>query len=775
MTFQIFKKTPQNSLTNESKLEQELDFEKRLLNAIDQAIIATDISGLITFWSPSAEKLYGWKKDEVMGKNITEITPSDLSIDQAKFIMESLKQGGTWKGEFNVKKKDGTSFLAYVIDTPVLDENGVLTGIIGISTDITEKKKIEDQLVISEEKFRSLTQNIPDVVWTADEQGHTTFISDRVFDLLGYTPEEFKEDKNLWFDSVHPEDLQKMDTAYKLLYFENKPFLAEYRIKTKDGRWIWVLDRGVKVYTVNNVKYADGVVTDITARKEAEFKLQNSEKKYRQLFETMAEGVVYQDKDGKIISANITAQEILGLTMDQMQGKTSMDPEWACVHEDGSPYPGETHPAMIALKSGKRSSSVMGVYHPIEKSYRWIIVNSVPEFDEKKEVFRVFTTFEDITNRKQDEEVIRRDKATDEAILHSIGDGLVVTDKEGNVLLVNEAFTELTGFIESDVLGKNMASIVKKEDEAGKEVPFEERILNKVLAGEKIILDITSSYYFVKKDGSRFPITLAVSPIVLDGKIIGAVETFRDITREKEIDKAKSEFVSLASHQLRTPLSTINWYVETLLTPTLGPTTQGQQDYLKEVYIASKRMVELVNALLNVSRVELGTFMVEPKPTDFRTVADEVLKDIDHQIQEKKQVVEKKYDSSLPLIPADPKLLRIIFQNLITNSVKYTPENGKITIDIKAENENVLIKITDTGCGIPKSQEGQIFTKLFRADNVRELETDGTGLGLYIAKAIVDQSKGKIWFETIENQGTTFFVQLPISGMLVKKGYKALD
>lgn len=242
------------------------------------------------------------------------------------------------------------------------------------------------------------------------------------------------------------------------------------------------------------------------------------------------------------------------------------------------------------------------------------------------------------------------------------------------------------------------------------------------------------------------------------------------------VDKAKTEFVSLASHQLRTPLSAINWYTEMLLAGDAGKITDDQRGFLDQIAQSNKRMVALVSSLLNVSRIDLGTFAVDPVPTNFTQVADSVLSELAPQIGEKKLIINKNYDPQLPLIPADPKLLRIILQNLLSNAVKYTAE-GSITLTIKqlVKEQRVLMSVADTGFGIPAEAQAKIFSKLYRADNARARDADGNGLGLYIVKSIVEQSDGKVWFVSKENQGTTFYVTLPLSGMQKKEGSKALD
>ena len=375
-------------------------------------------------------------------------------------------------------------------------------------------------------------------------------------------------------------------------------------------------------------------------------------------------------------------------------------------------------------------------------------------------------------------------KAKDEAIILSIGDGLVVADENGKIVLVNKAFEKMLGWKEREARGKSLSKIVPIVDESGKYMPESERLVTKTL---KEHTTITTTVNYLRKDKTLFPVALTVSPIIAEGNFIGAVEVFRDITKEKEIDKAKTEFVSLASHQLRTPLSTINWYSEMLLSGDIGTLNDKQKKYMNEVYKGSQRMVVLVNALLNVSRLELGTFVVNPKPTDVVKLAQKTIDELKIQIDQRQLKFSERHSEGLPLLNADPNLLGMVFQNLLSNAIKYTAEKGSVSLDLrlvkrgelinkkKVNEDSMAIIVSDTGFGITGNQQDKIFTKLFRADNVRAKDTEGTGLGLYIVKSVVDHSGGRIWFESEENKGTTFYLTLPLAGMKKKEGTKIIS
>ncbi|HSX06699.1 MAG TPA: PAS domain-containing sensor histidine kinase [Candidatus Saccharimonadia bacterium] len=359
-----------------------------------------------------------------------------------------------------------------------------------------------------------------------------------------------------------------------------------------------------------------------------------------------------------------------------------------------------------------------------------------------------------------------------ETILQSIGEGVIVFNADGNVETVNPVAERLLGYSEAQLTRGRYVELVRAKDENGVEIPANERPLGQVILTKK---PIATSLYYTRRNGKAFPAQISIAPIIMDGTLKGAIEVFRDIYREKEIDKSKTEFVSLASHQLRTPLSTISWYAEMLLAGDAGKITKEQSRYIDEIYRSNQRMTELVGSLLNVSRIELGTFSVDPEPTDLVTLAQDTVKDLEPQIFARRLNFQEYYEPNIPIVNVDPKLMRMVIENLASNAIKYTPEAGKVSLYIKHHAGATQITVKDSGLGIPVRQQDKIFSKLFRADNVKTHDTEGTGLGLYLVKSIVDYSGGKIWFKSAENKGTAFHVSIPDEGMKHKRGTKQLS
>jgi len=340
-------------------------------------------------------------------------------------------------------------------------------------------------------------------------------------------------------------------------------------------------------------------------------------------------------------------------------------------------------------------------------------------------------------------------EAQAKAVLVSLGEGLVVLDKKGRIVLINREAELLTGWKNDEAVGKLMTEVFPKEDENGERVAFKDLVLKKVLSGEKFYIDATKPYWLVRRDGTRFPISIVVTPICIGEKITGVVEVFRDITKDYEMETAKNEFISLASHQLRTPLSTVAWYTEMLLAGDAGAITEEQKSFLEEIYQGNHRMISLVNALLNVSRIETSTLFVGNEKVNMKEIIDFTLQDLAVMIQDKKINIQKNYPEDTVKLQADKNIISIIVQNIVSNAVKYTPDGGTVTIGLFTTDGQLGFKVADTGYGIPQKQHGNMFTRLFRADNIKSVVTDGNGLGLYMVKKILDKLGGTIRFESI--------------------------
>jgi PAS domain S-box-containing protein len=386
--------------------------------------------------------------------------------------------------------------------------------------------------------------------------------------------------------------------------------------------------------------------------------------------------------------------------------------------------------------------------------------------DLEKQRLAILNVLEDVEIEKNRAEKQSRELKKYLMAVENASDHIVITDNEGKILYLNEAAEQITGFKQEEVLGQKAGSDENWGGQMDKNVYVD---FWKVVSEEKKVF--LGEFENIKKDGSKYVAQASVAPILDDnGEVLFYVGIERDVTKIKDIDRMKTEFISLASHQLRTPLSAIKWFLEMLMAGDAGKLNKEQMEFVNNINDSNERMIDLVNSLLNVSRIESGRIIIDPKPTNLKDLVDQIVKELTPNIEEKGHQLIISAHPDLPDINIDPKLISNVYLNLISNAIKYTPENGEISIFISKKDEQIVSQVSDNGYGIPKKHQDNIFNKFFRAENVVKFDTNGNGLGLYLVKAIIDSSGGEVWFESEEEKGTSFFFSLPLSGSEAKDG-----
>src|SRR3989344_839506 len=290
-----------------------------------------------------------------------------------------------------------------------------------------------------------------------------------------------------------------------------------------------------------------------------------------------------------------------------------------------------------------------------------------------------------------------------------------------------------------------------------------------IIDGQLTILE--DSFSSILDEASRAVKNMLFLVTVILSAILGSFVLFIAMLISRliiQVDNAKTEFVYLSSHQLRTPATAIKWYSKMLADEKTGDLNGKQQKYVAEIYHGNERMIGLINNLLNTARIEMGKLKINKEWVDIKKLLEDVVKEQEMEIKRKNQKITIYQPEKLPKIFTDPSLLLMILQNIISNAIKYTLEGGEIICNIKPENSRILFEITDNGIGIPKKDQERVFEKLFRGNNAMDQNKEknnreGTGLGLYIVKEMTNILGGRIWFKSEINKGTVFYIELPIS------------
>jgi len=366
-----------------------------------------------------------------------------------------------------------------------------------------------------------------------------------------------------------------------------------------------------------------------------------------------------------------------------------------------------------------------------------------------------------VASLKNEEQITSAERNKLRLVLAGVTNAVVAVDTSRNVILFNKAAEALTGYSMREVLGKPVQGMIKLfsddlEITVDQYCPVKSDLEGPVFRKNNL--------KFLGRNGKEYMVNL-VSGRIHEGENInlGCILTFQDITREFAMEKTKREFVSIAAHQLRTPLAGLSWISEVLLSGTKGTLNVAQKELVEKSVGAVHRMIELVNDLLDVSRIEEGRFGVRPSRQSIYPMLTRVLDALQKEAKIKHVTLTSKLQEGLPELSIDANKLEFVFSNVVDNAIKYTPTGGSVVVCAERKGNEVVVSVTDTGIGISEPDADRVFTKFFRSREAISYFTDGSGLGLYVAKNIVDQHGGTIRFESKKGRGTTFSVSLPLS------------
>lgn len=357
----------------------------------------------------------------------------------------------------------------------------------------------------------------------------------------------------------------------------------------------------------------------------------------------------------------------------------------------------------------------------------------------------------DVTMEHRSMEEIKRFKLA----VESSYDHIIITDHKGIIVFANKSAERITGYTQEEMIGQTPALWGKKMP-----LDFYERMWTTIKTQHKTFTgEITNK----RKNGEEYIAEIHLSPILDEhGSPAYFLGIERDITQIKKLDQAKTEFVSLASHQLRTPLTAIKWIISTLADGKMGPLEAAQKDILDDAKLSVNRMNETISTMLMISRIETNNLPLKNEPLSVEAILEELQNQMKNIYEPKKQQVSVECPADITLV-TDRKILMEIITNLMSNAVKYTPNEGKISWIVKKDATTITLSISDSGYGIPEKDKKSIFSRFFRAENVKSMQTEGTGLGLYLVASLVKVLGGTITFTSVESQGTTFTCIFPLT------------
>lgn len=396
-------------------------------------------------------------------------------------------------------------------------------------------------------------------------------------------------------------------------------------------------------------------------------------------------------------------------------------------------------------------------------SYR-IDIRSRDELEEVASSFNFLaqTLKNAVENLETDKSVLSSEKNKLSSILSSIIDGIIAIDGQRNIVMINKATERMSGFTLQDLAGRPIDQLIHMFSDTGEVDP-------KTYCQTSFIQPLT----MVGKNGKKVKINL-ISSQVSEGvqTHLSCILILHDLTHEQELEQMKLDFVSMASHELKTPLTSIKGYLSVFIEENKTKVPPQELELLIRAEDATKQLYSLIENLLSVDKIERDQLTVSIQPIEYKTILPQAIDSLQNEAKQKNITLTLQTQSDLPKVMADPIRIVEVINNLVSNAIHYTNPNGSITVWAKLNPTQVITCIEDTGIGIPKEALPHLFTKFFRVSSNLQLAEKGTGLGLYISKSIIEKLGGKIWVESEVGKGSKFYFSLPIAP---EKGLNVID
>lgn len=803
-------------ITERKRAQQEVVFQAELLNAVGQAIIATDVDAKIVYWGVGAEKMHGWRADEVMGQDAISAVVADDAVTKAKIIMRGLYEGQSWTGELEMKRRGGETFPVLLNTAPLYGETGELIGLVGALSDISHLKAIE-QAARNAERFATATvDSLSAHIAILDETGTIIAVN------------ESWEEYGRANGSTHPNAyrgenyLEVCDQATGMGAEEARAVAAGIRSVINGERDQFSLEypcqsyAGLLWFNLNVTRFRDEgpvrvVVTheDITARKMTEDELRALYNATSYLFKADS----LQNLGHQIVQATVkefgvsectlmlvdkTTNRVLHLanvgTADTFTGVSlrlnkpglvsrvvkSGQPiyiaDTASAPQDGLADTHVRSKLVIPLKVGDGVIGVLDMQSPTPNAFterdRRILLAFADRAATALQVLQLYDELNQHAAKLEWRVALRtaelaRAKDWVEAILSSTTDVIILSDVDGNLIQANPVFQRQFQYEPEALLGKPLTNLLARISVQA----FKDAVKKAVETDQPVTLELVC----IRQDDTLFEAEFSIAPLVYHGQDqdeTNIVHTVRDITRhkqieaslrkalaqERELNELKTRFSSMVSHEFRTPLTIILSSVGLIRNYGDRLSPEKQQEKLENIEVQVNRLVQMLDDILSLNRAENVALKIDKKRVDPDAIFRQIITEI-HQTTSSHRINYITTGDNRPVL-IDANLLGDVVRNLLTNAVKYSPSTAEVELECVYEADRLLLHVKDHGIGIPEEDQPRLFEMFHRGKNARDIS--GTGLGLAIVERAVNAHGGTISVESRVNEGTTFTVTLPL-------------
>lgn len=726
---------------------------RSVIDAIPDLIFFKDKDGKYLGCNQAFEKYFGYPEELIIGKTDFDFVDEKTAIFFREQDALMLAAGAPRMNEETITYPDGHKAQLEVIKSPYLYADDA-PGVIGIAHDVTERNKQLKAVRQSEERWSFAIEGAGDGVWDWNMVSGEMLLSRLYETMLGYNEGELLQTVAAWVASVHPEDIARIQQNLQdYLSGALKDYVVELRLQCKQGGHKWVLCRGTVVErdVDGNPIRMIGIHTDIDQRKQGELQLAL----FGEMVENTAQPIFLIDVQNnyRLGYVNQAACKHWGASKDELL--TWRIPDWDPTFDEqktNAHFSESVGKPGVMLETEHRLKD--GRIVPVEVFVNARIIAGKPY---------IYGSFQNITERKRNEESLKLFRRIFETSEQAIGIG----DAEGRLVYINPAHERMHRCKQEEVAGKHFAIFLTEEALA-----FAPAIMAATNKGESWVGLLPQK----RGDGSEFVSASHISALMgQDGKPQYLFNILYDYTSElnwqtelrnardraESANKAKSEFLSSMSHELRTPMNAILGFTQ-LMEGEAGVTTD-QKENLQQISKAGWHLLDLINEMLDLARVESGGVKLKIDAVMPCEVIEECLSLVGPLLAQKQIVLHNTVTKSCALVQADYMRLKQVLINLLSNAIKYNRDGGTVTIAAQSSAQELLLSISDTGRGMTAEQLQHLFEPFTRFGDTERIQ--GTGIGLSICKKLIERMNGKIVVESVEGKGSVFTVVLPLSGV----------
>lgn len=656
---------------------------------------------------------------------------------------QALKNRRIFDVEHRVKTKDGSFRHFSVRAIPLFNEDDSVRQWVGVHTDISEQKESEHKIRVSESYFRRLTDTVPAIIWITEPDGRCSYLNKLWYDYTGQTKKEALGTG--WLEAIHPDDKAQAAEIFIKANSAQKPFSTLSRFRNCNGDYRWAVDSGCPKFDADGVyEGMIGTVIDVHEERLAEEKLAYRTALLEAHNQASVDGILLVNAKGKIISYNQRFLDVWDMPKNIANSKDD-DAALSFAMEQ------LIHPQQFIDKVRQLYEHPTGstLDHLEFKNGKIVERNGYPVIGEDGSYYAWSWTFHDVTRQKHIEKEIRESEERFRSLTQTLPQLVWVTDGQGNIEFTSDRWKLFSGiemkgelewkaFVHPDDYENNIAEW-NYSINTGKAYKTELRLKN--------------------KDGDYRWHTVLGEPVYdQDNKIVKWVGAFTDNNEQKLIDERKDEFLSIASHEMKTPLTTAKAYLQ-MLELTLDESNEEASLFTRKANQSVDRLEELVSELLDVSKIRLGKFHYNLSIFDFNELIEDTIESIQltspiHKIIKSGKVNDQVF--------GDKYRLQQVVINLLSNAIKYSPGSEEVFIAISQEVDTIKVSVTDTGIGIAQASLVTIFDKYHRIEE-HAVHFQGLGIGLFISYEIIQRHKGVLWAESETGKGSTFYFTLPIT------------